>query len=90
MGNKVISKERWEFAIAGLTASSPIIAQILKHDNLKDHGKEHSEEFIADIELAIAAMKYVAEFATDKVIFVPLEDTDYEAALKKLKDMGVI
>jgi len=70
--------------------TAPLIASNIAKNNFAGHGKEAAEQYMCDIELAIAAMNYVSEFAIDQVRFVSLGDAIYEAALEKLRKMGSI
>ena len=90
MQGQAIPKDRWRFAIAGLMASAPLIAESMKKNNFAEQGKEAAESYMADIELAIHAMEYVAEFAADKIKFVALDDAAFEAAIEKMREMGTI
>ena len=88
--SQAIPKDRWGFAAAGLTASAPMIADTIKKRNFQGQGEDAAEAYLADIELAIIAMNYVANFAVDKVRFVPMDDASFEAAFEKLRELGGI
>ena len=67
-----LSKERWNEAAENMEAVAPLIAKWLEKQNFEGRGKEDASEFMADAQLAIVALKYVAEFAADKCRFVPI------------------
>lgn len=67
-----ISKERREEAAENMAQVCPMIAQWLERQKFEGRGKEDAKEFMNDAQLAIVALKYVAEFASDKCRFVPL------------------
>lgn len=67
-----LSKERWEDAAENVAQVAPMIAKWLEQQNFEGRGKEDAQEFMNDAQLAIVALKYVAEFASDKCRFVPL------------------
>ncbi|MCL2618158.1 MAG: hypothetical protein FWD98_03785 [Defluviitaleaceae bacterium] len=85
-----IAKERWQFAVAGLTASAPLMAAVIRKKNFAGQGEQAAEQYLSDIELAVCAMNYVSEFAADSVRFVSQDDASFEAALQKLRDLGGI
>lgn len=68
-----LSKERWQEAAENMEQVCPMIAKWLERQNFEGRGKEDAKEFMNDAQLAIVALKYVAEFASDKCRFVPLD-----------------
>lgn len=68
-----LSKERWQEAAENMERVCPMIAKWLERQNFEGRGKEDAKEFMNDAQLAIVALKYVAEFASDKCRFVPLD-----------------
>ena len=67
-----LPKETWLSAADNIQKAAPLIANILKKDNIGGQGKESAEEFMTDMQLAYTAMLYVAEFARDKCRFIPV------------------
>lgn len=67
-----ISKERWEEAAENMEQVAPMIAAWLKKQNFEGRGNEDAKGFMNDAQLAVVALKYVAEFASDKCRFLPL------------------
>ena len=50
------------------------IAALLLKRNADGMGKQDAEEWMADVLLAYTALRYVAEFATDKCRMMPLPE----------------
>ncbi|WP_080840040.1 hypothetical protein [Cohnella massiliensis] len=67
-----LPKETWENAAENVRAVAPAIANwILKNS---PQGEKDAEDFMTDMQLAYAAMMYVAEFARDKCRIVPIAE----------------
>lgn len=66
--------ERWLAAKENLEKVFPTIAQRLLLINNDGRGQEDMDDFMADAELALTAMQYVAEFAYDKCRFIPIPE----------------
>lgn len=67
-----LPKERWVEAAENVQEMGNQIAAILLKRNADGMGKQDAEEWLADVLLAYTALRYVAEFATDKCRMVPL------------------
>jgi len=87
---KTISKKCWEEAIAKLTFTALNVASEMKRAAPLGLGEGVSELYMDDMALALQAMRYVAEFATDKVTYEPLDQADVDLAVEKLKEMGLL
>jgi len=81
-----LTKEMWELAINGLMAATPVFERFFKAMDFNGKGAENAEVFMQDMTLALAAMQYVAEYALDKVRFIPLTDTDINKAYEFMKE----
>lgn len=71
-GNKTVTltPEQWQDYIDEITEASPIIANMFLKMNMDGRGQEDHDDYLTSQMAAIAAMNYVKEFASDKVIFV--------------------
>lgn len=67
-----LPKERWVEAAENVQEMGNQIAAILLKRNADGMGKQDAEEWLADVLLAYTALRYVAEFATDKCRMVTL------------------
>jgi hypothetical protein len=67
-----LPKERWETATENIQAIAPVMAAWLQKENADNMGKQDAKDFTNDVLLAITALHYVAENATDKCRFLPL------------------
>ncbi len=65
-----LPKEDWLAARDDLAEAFPYFGRILRGLNFEGKGMQDEEEFLAEAQLAIQAMTYVAEFAADKCRFV--------------------
>lgn len=65
-----LPKEDWLAARDDLADAFPVFGKMLRKMNFDGKGKQDEEEFLAEAQLAIQAMTYVAEFAADKCRFV--------------------
>lgn len=67
---KELPKESWESAAEHLEIAAPLLANVLRKINHDGKGEQDKEEFLAEMQLAVTAMRYVASFATDKCRFI--------------------
>jgi len=67
-----LPKERWETAAEHIQYVAPAIAAWLQKENADNMGEQDAADFTNDILLAITALHYVAENATDKCRFIPI------------------
>lgn len=67
-----LPKERWVEAAENVQKAGNYVAAILAKRNFEGKGQEDAEEWLADVLLAYTALRYVAEFATDRCRMVPL------------------
>lgn len=67
-----LPREAWLQARDDLAEAFPLFCKLLLRINGDGLGKEDCEEFLAEAQLAIQAMTYVAEFAADKCRFIVL------------------
>lgn len=65
--------ERWQEAAENLEMVFPIVAQRLRLINGDGRGEEDARDFMADAQLALIALRYVAECASENCRFIPLE-----------------
>lgn len=65
--------ERWRKAADALALVFPYMAkrfELINHDGM---GKQDAEEFMDDAQLALVALRYVAEFASENCRFIPVK-----------------
>lgn len=67
-----LPKEEWEKAADNLEQVGKIMAMWLLKKNFDGRGQEDADDFLADITLASVAMRYVANFATEKFRMIPV------------------
>ena len=67
-----VPKERWLEAAENLKVVFQVVANQLKEQNGDGRGEQDCNESLADAVLAIVAMEYVANCATDKCRFMPI------------------
>lgn len=67
-----LPKEEWEKAADNLEQVGKIMAMWLLKKNFDGRGQEDADDFLADITLASVAMRYVANFATEKCRMIPV------------------
>lgn len=65
--------DRWEEAADNLEMVFPMVAQRLRLINGDGRGEEDAQDFMADAQLALIALRYVAECASENCRFIPLE-----------------
>ena len=69
-----LPKEKWEKAADNLEQVGKIMAMWLLKKNFDGRGQEDAEDFLADITLASVAMRYVANYATEKCRMIPVQN----------------
>lgn len=74
-----LPKERWVEAAENVLEMGNQIAALLLRRNADGMGKQDAEEWTADVLLAYTALRYVAEFATDKCRMMPLPNGNRRA-----------
>lgn len=65
--------DRWREAADHLEEAFPLMANILLRINGDGMGKEDAQDFMNDAQLALVALRYVAEFASENCRFIPVE-----------------
>lgn len=65
--------DRWEEAADNLEMVFPMVAQQLRLINGDGRGEEDAQDFMADAQLALIALRYVAEFASENCRFIPID-----------------
>lgn len=65
--------ECWRDAADNLEQVFPVFARILMQINGDGMGKEDARDFMDDAQLALIALRYVAECASEKCRFIPVE-----------------
>lgn len=71
-----LSREAWLQARDDLAEAFPCFGEMLLRMNADGRGAEDKADFLAEAQLAIQAMTYVAEFASDKCRFIVLPDRE--------------
>ena len=66
---KALTPEQWQDYIDEIEQAAPMIANWLLMMNADNRGQEDHDDYLTSQIAAIAAMRYVKEFAADKVIF---------------------
>lgn len=69
---ETLPKGRWEMARDDMKQLAPMLGQLLLKINGDGMGKQDVEDFTNDMLLAVTALNYVIEFATDKCRFIQL------------------
>ena len=64
----------WLAARDNLAEALPFFGEYLRRLNYEGKGKQDKEEFLAEAQLAIQALTYVGEFASDKCRIIVLPD----------------
>lgn len=72
---QALPKETWLNVRDDLSEAFVYFGEYLKQINFEGKGEQDKEEFLAEAQLAIQAMTYVAEFASDKCRIVVLPDS---------------
>lgn len=67
-----LPKEKWEKAADNLEQVGKIMAMWFLKKNFDGRGQEDAEDILADITLASVAMRYVANYATEKCRMIPV------------------
>lgn len=73
-----LPKEKWEKAADNLEQVGKIMAMWFLKKNFDGRGQEDADEWMADVTLACTALRYVAEFASDKCRMIPVPDRPKE------------
>lgn len=73
-----LPKETWEVAADHLEKAGKLIAMWFLKENFEGRGQEDAEAWLADVMLAVTALRYVAEFAADKCRMIPVPDRPKE------------
>ena len=68
-----LPRDVWLEAAENVEVVVTFVENMLLKQNNDGMGKQDAEEFRSDAQLALIAMRYVAEFATDNCRFIPLE-----------------
>lgn len=71
---QILPPERWIEASENMIEVFNLVENYLRKANKGGMGKQAAMEFHDDASLAIVAMRYVAQFATDKCRFMVLPD----------------
>ena len=69
---QALTKEQWLNARDDLAEAFPLIAEILRRLNNDGLGEQDARTFLAEAQLALQAMTYVGNFATDKCRIIVL------------------
>lgn len=69
---QALTKEQWLNVRDDLTEAFPMIANLLRAINFEGKGEQDAEEFLAEAQLALQAMTYVGNFASDKCRIIVL------------------
>lgn len=67
-----LPKEKWEEAADNLEQVGKVMAMWFLKKNFDGRGEEDAADFLADITLASVAMRYVANYATEKCRMIPV------------------
>lgn len=67
-----LPKERLNEAAENLMKVGLLVATELRSINFGGHRNEVADEWVADVTLACAVLRYVAEFAADKCLIIPV------------------
>lgn len=73
-----LPKQSWLRIAENIKGIALINAAKLKQRNYNGRGQQDAEELLTDMYLAEVAIRYVAEFATDKCRIIPVEDKERE------------
>ena len=68
-----LSKEEWNDVAEHIEVMGSIYEGVLLQLNMDGLGTQDADELKGDIMAAVAAIKYVAEFAADKCVFVGIQ-----------------
>lgn len=75
---QTLSKESWLAVRDDLAKVFPFFGEYLRKLNYEGKGEQDKEEFLAEAQLAIQALTYVGEFASDKCRIIVLPDKEGE------------
>lgn len=75
---QALPPETWLAVRNDLAQAFPLFAEMLRQMNYEGKGEQDAKEFMAEAMLAIQALTYVGEFASDKcrIIVLPGKDGD--------------
>lgn len=73
---QTLPKESWLAARDDLAQVFPLIGEYLRKINYEGKGEQDKEEFLAEAQLAIQALTYVGELASDKCRIIVLPDQE--------------
>jgi hypothetical protein len=73
---EALTKEQWNRVGDTLELIAPIMGEWLKRKDYEGLGAKDKEEFLGNMHCAIVAIRYVAEFATDKCMFLVVKDEE--------------
>ena len=71
---QTVPRETWLAVRDDLAEVFPYIGELFRRMNYEGKGEQDKEEFLAEAQLAIQALTYVAEFAADKCRIIVLPD----------------
>ena len=71
---QALTKEQWLNARDDLAEAFPMFAEVLRRINADGLGEQDAQEFLTEAQLALQAMTYVGNFATDKCRIIVLPD----------------
>ena len=71
---QTLPRSTWLAVRDDLAQVFPYIGELFQRMNYEGKGEQDKEEFLAEGQLAIQALTYVAEFATDKCRIIVLPD----------------
>ncbi len=69
---QTLPPERWLEAADNLGRVFPMIARMFELQNFEGQGKEDAEEFMADATLALIALRFVGNCASDHCRFIAI------------------
>lgn len=69
---QALTKEQWLNARDDLAEAFPLVAEILRRINGDGLGEQDAQTFLAEAQLALQAMTYVGNFASDKCRIIVL------------------
>lgn len=73
-----LPKERWKEAAENLMQAGKLLAVWFRMQNFEGRGQEDADEFMSDVVLACTALRYVAEYATDKCRMIQVPEWPWE------------
>lgn len=76
MKTMTLSKQDWLELAERITIAGNLMSAVVAQINGDGMGHEDANDCLADFACAVAAIRYVAEYAPDKCIFAALEEKD--------------